>query len=81
MNEELGNLWKETIVVYYRLISRHSPGGCEESHDKSQSERLVSRLVFVPDAFRIQFKIFTDRTRFFCTCSLLRDNEIGDKLG
>jgi hypothetical protein len=39
-----------------KLLSRHSPGGTEEYHKKSQSGETVSGPRFEPGTFRIRSK-------------------------
>jgi hypothetical protein len=33
----IGNGLKEAVVVYFKGLSRHLPGGIKESHEKPQS--------------------------------------------
>jgi hypothetical protein len=32
MNDDWERIWKETVVVYLKALSRHSPGGTEEKN-------------------------------------------------
>jgi hypothetical protein len=36
MNDELERIWKIALVVYFKVISRHSPGGTEDNHENNQ---------------------------------------------
>jgi hypothetical protein len=35
MNDGLERMWKEAVVAYFKVLSRHLPGGTEESHENS----------------------------------------------
>jgi hypothetical protein len=37
MNDNLENTWNEAAVDYFRVLSRHYPGGTEERHERTQS--------------------------------------------
>jgi hypothetical protein len=36
-NDELESMWKEAVVVYLEVLSRHSPGGIEKKDEMLQS--------------------------------------------
>lgn len=36
-------IWKEAVVMYFKVLFRHSPGSSEENHELSRSEQAVSR--------------------------------------
>jgi hypothetical protein len=38
VNNELETTWKEMAVVSFKISSRYSPGGAEETHEKPHSE-------------------------------------------
>jgi len=40
VNDELEGMWKETIVAYFKVLSRHLPGGTEESHKNFSQDSL-----------------------------------------
>jgi hypothetical protein len=46
MNNELGRVWKEEVVAYFKIISWNSPGGTEEIHEKPNSRYSVFRARF-----------------------------------
>jgi hypothetical protein len=33
VNDELENIWKETAVANFKVLSRHLPGVSEEKHE------------------------------------------------
>jgi hypothetical protein len=35
MNNELERIWKEAVVAYFNVLSRHLPGEAEENYEKS----------------------------------------------
>jgi hypothetical protein len=37
MNDESERMWKEAVVAYFDVLSRHFHGGTEESHEYPQS--------------------------------------------
>jgi hypothetical protein len=37
MNNELGRIWKETVVAEFEVLSLHLPGVIEENHENLQS--------------------------------------------
>jgi hypothetical protein len=45
-NKEMNRNWKEAGVAYFRIQSRHLPGGTKEIRKQLQSGESVSRLVF-----------------------------------
>jgi hypothetical protein len=36
VNDKSEMMWKEAVVAYFKVISRHLPRGTEENHEKSQ---------------------------------------------
>jgi hypothetical protein len=34
MNDELGGMWKETVVVCFKVLLHHLPTGIEENNEK-----------------------------------------------
>jgi hypothetical protein len=36
MNNELERIWKEVVMVEFKVLSQHVPGGTEEDHEKPQ---------------------------------------------
>jgi hypothetical protein len=44
VNKELERIWNEAIVAYFKVLSRHLPGGTEENHGNlSQDSRSPGR--------------------------------------
>jgi hypothetical protein len=43
MTDELERIWKEAIVVYFKVSSRRSLGGSEENHEKTQLREAMPR--------------------------------------
>jgi hypothetical protein len=44
MNYELEKIWKESVIVYIKVLSRHLPGGIEENYKNlSKDSRSVDR--------------------------------------
>jgi hypothetical protein len=37
MNDELGRLWKELVLTYFKILSPYLPAYAEEYHEKLQS--------------------------------------------
>jgi hypothetical protein len=33
MNDELEMVWKEAVVAYFKVLSRHFPGGTDENQE------------------------------------------------
>jgi hypothetical protein len=33
MNDKLERVWKEAVVAYFKVISRHLPGGTDENQE------------------------------------------------
>jgi hypothetical protein len=40
MKNELGRIWKEVVVPYCKILSRHLPGGTEKNHKNHQSRQV-----------------------------------------
>jgi len=36
VNDELGNMWKEAHVAYFKVLPRNFPGGTEKKHEGLQ---------------------------------------------
>jgi len=49
-------LWKEVVIVYFKEISRNSPGETEESHEPPLQGQPVARSRFEQRICRIQVK-------------------------
>jgi hypothetical protein len=41
MNNQLERIWKEAVMVLFKVLSWHLPGGNTENHTKSQSGYMV----------------------------------------
>jgi hypothetical protein len=55
MKEEYVRILKEEVMVYFKVQSRHLPGGIKENYENFHSvRRAVWQLGFVPDTFLIQ---------------------------
>jgi hypothetical protein len=50
VNDELRKMWKEALIVYFKVLLPHSPGG----NDGNLSELLASRQRFEPETPQIQ---------------------------
>jgi hypothetical protein len=51
INNELETIWKEAVIAYFKVVSRHLPGRTDKkTHKKLQSEELV---------FQPRFKLCT----------------------
>jgi hypothetical protein len=37
VSDELERMWKEAVMAYFKVLSRHFPGGTEENHEKPRS--------------------------------------------
>jgi hypothetical protein len=37
MNYVLERVWKDEVMVYFKVLSQNFPGGSDENHDKPQS--------------------------------------------
>jgi hypothetical protein len=44
MNDEFQRMWKEAVMTWYEVILRHSSGGTEENHRKSQDSRYSAEI-------------------------------------
>jgi hypothetical protein len=42
-DDELERMWKEAVVAYFKVLSRHSPGGTEEN-TKTLSQDSLAEL-------------------------------------
>jgi hypothetical protein len=40
---ELERIWKEVITAYFKVVSRHLPGGTDENHENSQGSLSPGR--------------------------------------
>jgi hypothetical protein len=38
VNDELENMLKEAVVVYFKALSQHFPGGTEENHENVSND-------------------------------------------
>jgi hypothetical protein len=46
VNDQLERMWKKAVVAYFKVLSRHSPGGTEENHEiLSQDSRCPVRYL------------------------------------
>jgi hypothetical protein len=43
MDDELERVWKETVMAYFMVLSRHLLGEAEESHENRQLEQPVDQ--------------------------------------
>jgi hypothetical protein len=43
MNDEFEGMWKEVVVAYFKILSRHLCGRIEEAREKSQDIRYHGR--------------------------------------
>jgi hypothetical protein len=48
------SVWRETVVNYFKVISRNAPGYIEENLDKLEAQELVTLQRFKQGIFRIQ---------------------------
>jgi hypothetical protein len=42
MNDDIVRIWKEAVVAYFKVLSRHLPGGTDENHEELESGERVS---------------------------------------
>jgi hypothetical protein len=52
MNNELATIWKEVIVVYFKVLSQHLPRATDENKNP-QSVYSVSGMRIEPETFKI----------------------------
>jgi hypothetical protein len=43
MNDDTVRMWKEEVVAYSKVLSRHLSGGTDENHEKLESGERVPR--------------------------------------
>jgi hypothetical protein len=43
VNNQLGKIWKEVVMAYFKVLPHHLPGVTEENNINSESEYLTSR--------------------------------------
>jgi len=46
MNDPLESIWKGTVLTRFRIMSRHLPGGSEETHAKHEGIRCPRPAAF-----------------------------------
>jgi hypothetical protein len=53
MNKDLGGMWQEAVVAYFKAQSRYLPGGTAKNHETSQTVHTVSDPRFKSGTSRI----------------------------
>jgi hypothetical protein len=52
-NDDTETMWKEVVVIYYKILSRSLDGGAGENHKEICQESRVFRPIFKPNILRI----------------------------
>jgi hypothetical protein len=63
MNDELKRIWKEEVVVLFKVISRHLPGGTENNHEKDLGRPVSGPRFINPGPPKYAARVVTAQLR------------------
>jgi hypothetical protein len=64
VNNEFGRIWKEAVVVYFKVLSRHLAWRDWKNHENPQTGQSVSGPRFELGTYRIKARVLTTTDTF-----------------
>jgi hypothetical protein len=67
VNDEMGEVWKEVIVAYFKVLAKYFPGETEEHHEMSDNMAVLQAENLTPGrTAQYETEILTAQQQMTC---------------